>query len=55
MPKAIDAGPTGALLISAAPLGSAADPSAQTGGIRIGTVGGRAVRIDLGTGKVGGG
>jgi len=53
--RTVDAGPTGALTISAAPRGSAVETSAQTGSIRLRTAGGRALRLDLGTGKVGGG
>ncbi len=53
--RTIDAGRAGALTISAAPLGSAVDPPAQLGSIRIGTVGGRALRIDLGAGTAGSG
>ena len=48
-----DAGPTGALAIVAAPLGSAVETSAQEGVIRIRTAGGRALRLDLRSGTVG--
>jgi hypothetical protein len=48
----IDAGPTGALAITAAPLGSSAETSAQTGIIRIRTSAGRALFLDLATGTV---
>jgi hypothetical protein len=53
--RTIDAGPTGALTIAAAPLGSSVETSAQTGSIRLRTAGGRALRLDLGTGTVGSG
>jgi hypothetical protein len=53
--RTIDAGPTGALTIAAAPLGSSVETSAQTGGIRVRTAAGRALRLDLGTGKLGSG
>ena len=46
--RTIDAGPTGALAIMAAPLGSSVETSAQTGSIRVRTAGGRALRLDLG-------
>jgi hypothetical protein len=50
--RTIDAGATGALTIAAAPLGSSVETSAQTGSIRLRTAGGRALSLDLGTGKV---
>jgi hypothetical protein len=50
--RTLDAGPTGALTIAAAPLGSAVETSAQTGVIRIRTAGGRALRLDLGAGTL---
>jgi hypothetical protein len=53
--RTLDAGPTGALAIVAAPLGSSVETSAQTGSIRIRTSAGRALRLDLGTGTVGSG
>lgn len=55
--RTLDAGPTGALAIAAAPLGSSVEPSAQTGSIRIRTSAGGVLRLDLGTGTgtVGGG
>jgi hypothetical protein len=46
--RTLDAGPTGALTIMAAPLGSAVETSAQTGILRVRTAGGRALRLDLG-------
>lgn len=53
--RTVDAGPTGALTIAAAPLGSSVETSAQTGTIRLQTGQGRALTLDLGTGTVGGG
>jgi hypothetical protein len=53
--RTIDAGSTGALTITAAPLGSSVETSAQTGDLRVRTAGGRALRLDLGTGTVGSG
>jgi hypothetical protein len=51
----LDAGPTGALAITAAPLGSSVETSAQTGTIRIRTSAGPALYLDLGTGTLGSG
>ena len=51
----LDAGPTGALAITAAPLGSSVETSAQTGSIHLATPGGRSLRLDLATGTLGGG
>jgi hypothetical protein len=53
--RTLDAGPTGALAITAAPLGSSVETSAQTGSILIRTSAGRALRLDLGTGTLGSG
>ena len=53
--RTVDAGPTGALTIAAAPLGSSVETSAQTGSIRLRTTGGRALRLDLGTEQLGAG
>jgi hypothetical protein len=53
--RTLDTGPTGALAITAAPLGSSVETSAQTGSIRLRTAGGRALRLDLGSGTVGSG
>jgi hypothetical protein len=50
--RTIDAGPTGALTIARAPLGSSVETSAQTGIVRVGTAGGRMLQLDLGTGTV---
>jgi hypothetical protein len=50
--RAVDAGPTGALSITAAPLGSAVETSAQTGSIGLRTAGGDVLTLDLGSGKV---
>lgn len=47
--RTLDAGPTGALVVAAAPLGSSVETSAQTGSLRIRTSTGRALRLDLGT------
>ena len=49
----IDVGPTGALTITAAPLGSSVETSAQTGIIRVRTDDGRVLHLDLGTGEIG--
>jgi hypothetical protein len=51
--RVVDGGPTGALTITAAPLGSSVETSAQTGGIRGQTAGGRSLTLDLGTDTVG--
>jgi hypothetical protein len=51
----VDAGPTGALAITDAPLGNSVETSAQTRSIRIRTAGGRALRLDLGLETVGNG
>jgi hypothetical protein len=53
--RTLDTGPTGALAITAAPLGSSVETSTQTGSIRLRTAGGRALRLDLGSGTVGSG
>lgn len=50
--RAIDAGPTGALVIAAAPLGRAVESSAQTGRLRLRTAGGRFLTLDLGTNTI---
>jgi len=50
--RTLDAGPTGALAITAAPLGSSVETSAQTGSIRIRTSAGRALFLDLATGTL---
>jgi hypothetical protein len=44
----VDAGPTGALTIGAAPLGSSVETSAQTGSIRLRTAAGGMLILDLG-------
>jgi hypothetical protein len=46
--RIIDAGPTGALTIEAAPLGASVETSAQTGDIRLQTPAGRPLVLDLG-------
>ena len=51
--RTIDAGPTGALTIAAAPLGNSVETSAQTGRIRLRTAGGRALGLDLATETLG--
>ena len=51
----LDAGPTGALTISTAPLGDSVETTAQSGGIRLRTAGGRFLALDLGTGRLGSG
>jgi hypothetical protein len=53
--RTLDAGPTGALAITAAPLGSSVETSAQTGSIRLRTTRGRPFRLDLATGTLVGG
>jgi hypothetical protein len=53
--RTLDAGPTGALVIAEAPLGGSVETSAQRGRLSVRTAGGRALRLDLGTGNVGGG
>jgi hypothetical protein len=52
--SAVDTGPTGALTIAHAPLLGSIETSAQTGTIHLRTAGGRALTLDLGSGKVGG-
>lgn len=49
----LDAGPTGALTIAAAPLGASVETTAQTGGVHLRTAGGRLFTLDLGTGRLG--
>jgi hypothetical protein len=50
--RTLDAGPTGALTITAAPLGSAVETSGQTATLLVGTPGGRTLRLDLGAGTL---
>ena len=50
--RAVDAGRTGELTITTAPLGAAVETSAQTGRLRLRTAGGRGLALDLGTDKV---
>jgi hypothetical protein len=50
--RIVGTGPTGALTISAAPLGSSVERTAQTGTIRLRTAGGRPLALDLGSDKV---
>jgi hypothetical protein len=45
--RIVDSGPTGPLTISAAPLGSSVETSAQKGSIRLRAAGGRSLRLDL--------
>ena len=51
----LDAGPTGALTIAAAPLGASVETTAQTAGIHLRTAGGRSFTLDLRTGRLGSG
>jgi hypothetical protein len=53
--RTLDAGPTGPLAITGAPLGSSVETSALTGDIRLRTSTGRALLLDLSTGTVGSG
>jgi hypothetical protein len=46
--RTVDAGPTGALTITAAPLGSAVEASEQTAMLLVRTASGRTLRLDLG-------
>lgn len=50
--RPVDAGRTGALAITAAPLGAAVETSAQTASLRLRTPAGRTLTLDLGTGKI---
>jgi hypothetical protein len=50
--RTLDAGLSGALTITSAPLGSAVETSAQTGSLRVRTAGGLTLRLDLGTGTL---
>jgi len=50
--RIVDAGPTGALTIAAAPLGPSVETSAQTGEVRLQTAGGRRLVLDLGGDKI---
>jgi hypothetical protein len=51
--RVVDAGPTGALTIATAPLGSSVETSAQTGRLGLRTAGGRSLELDLATDEVG--
>ena len=51
----LDAGPTGALRITSAPLGASVETTAQTGGIHLRADRGRFFTLDLGTGRLGSG
>jgi hypothetical protein len=53
--RVVGAGPTGAVTIAAAPLGSSVETRAQTGSIRLRTAGGRSLTLDLATDTIGGG
>ena len=53
--RTVDAGATGALTITSAPLGSAVETSAQTATIRVRTGDGGALSLDLGAETVSGG
>lgn len=50
--RIVDAGPTRALSIAAAPLGASVETSAQTADIRLQTAGGRQLLLDLGRNEV---
>jgi hypothetical protein len=50
--RTLDAGRTGALTITAAPLGDSVETSAQTGIIRVRAAGGPVLRLDLGAGTL---
>jgi hypothetical protein len=52
--RVVDAGPTGALAIAHAPLGSSVETSAQTGSIFLRTRSGRSVTLDLSSDHLGG-
>ena len=52
--RIVDAGPTGALTIADAPLGSSVETSAQTGDIGLQTLSGQSLTLDLGSDMVGG-
>ena len=53
--RVIGAARTGALTIATAPLGRSVETRAQTASIRLRTIGGRFLTLDLATDKVGGG
>jgi hypothetical protein len=53
--RTVDTGTTGALAITAAPLGRTVERSAQRGSLGLRGVGGRVLRLDLSSGRVGGG
>ena len=53
--RTLDAGRTGALAITEAPLGSSVETSAQLGSIQLRTAGGVALRADLAAGTLGSG
>jgi len=53
--RTVDARATGALTITAAPLGRSVETSAQTGRIHLRTAAGRALHLDLGTETLGSG
>lgn len=50
--RTVDAGPTGALTIAAAPLGASVESTAQAGGLRLRAAGGRFFTLDLDTGRL---
>ena len=50
--RIVDAGPTGALTIAAAPLGASVETSAQTGAVRLQATSGHVLTLDLGSGEV---
>ena len=53
--RTVDVRATGALAITAAPVGRAVETSAPTGRIRLRTAAGRTLHLDLGTGTIGSG
>jgi hypothetical protein len=50
--RTLDAGPTGALRITAAPLGKSVETSAQTGSVLLRAADGRTLKLDLGSGTL---
>jgi hypothetical protein len=50
--RVVDAGPTGALAVAAAPLGRTVETSAQTGSLRLRTADGGLLTLDLGSDRV---
>jgi hypothetical protein len=50
--RVVDAGPTGALAVAAAPLGRTVETAAQTGSLRLRTADGGLLTLDLGSDRV---